>query len=103
MRVQRKNSIVHAKVLLACDFDSAELELLFDGGSAIIQIRVYWLNVENDELAQSIAAHDGLEGLFPVCCLIDLKRAHCLHIDNMHELGDLVDEDERAYAAQILG
>jgi hypothetical protein len=79
------------------------LEALLGCCSADVDIVISILDVEDNELGETVTTAKGSELVLPIEVCIDLIGSHGEDIDNLHKGGDFVDQNQGSKATQVLG
>lgn len=103
MGVHDEGPVVVAEVLFARNFDLDLSELLPDGSPARVEVIVDVFDVYHHELGETISAQNCFEAILPVGLVVDFECLHCLNINDMNELRNLVDQHHRPNASELLG
>ena len=103
MGVHNIRLVVYSKISGSGDLNLDLSELLSDSCATRVEVVVHVFNVENDEFGHSLTTKACSETVFPEVHFVNFKCLHGLAVDNVHELRDFIDQDQRADSSVKLG
>lgn len=90
MAADKKTIIVDSIVFFSLDFNLDHLKALLNGSSALIDIVIDIVDVNDDKLCESVSSAEGLELILPVSDLVNLVSLHRVDIHDVDEGRDFV-------------
>lgn len=102
MRVHQEGPVVSSELAGSCKLDPHHAEAVSRRSSRRLHIEVDVFNVEHDELGQTLATANGVEGVLPVLGRGNLVRPHCLDVNHVHAGRHFVNQNKGADAPEQL-